>query len=343
MRSLIRTRPLDDPSLQWSRDVLDRQTSHLTRLVDDLLDVSRIASGKITLKTEPLEMAVVLDRALESSRPLLEARGHQLEVSAPPDGARVEGDLTRLAQVFLNLINNAAKYTPPGGRIRVSLEHTGNQAMVRVRDNGMGMAPDLTARVFEPFVQGERGLERSEGGLGVGLTLVRALVEMHGGTVTASSEGPGRGSEFVVRLPAVVERTGAPAPTARESNGSAARRIMVVDDNQDAADSLALLLGQAGHEVRVVYDGRMALTAAPEFQPEIVILDLGLPGWNGYEVARRLRNAGFASSRLVAITGYGSAEDRERTTSAGFAAHLVKPVGLDDLQVLFTTLDEARS
>jgi PAS domain S-box-containing protein len=326
-------RRFDDPQLEWCRNVVDRQIAHLGRLVDDLLDVNRITTGKILLKREAVPLSTVLERAIESSTPLLEERKHrvELEIAHP---LTLRGDPIRLAQVFLNLLNNAAKYTPEGGVIRVSAREDGSEAVVRVRDNGVGIASDLLPRVFDLFVQGSRSLDRSEGGLGIGLTLVREIVRLHGGAVSVTSAGTDRGSEFAVRLP-LMPRTAPEAPAESVLNAAApqgGRRVLVVDDNRDSADSMALVLGATGYDVRTAHDGPAALAIAAEYHPECVLLDIGLPGMNGYAVAQRLRALpGCASATLIAMTGYGQEDDRRRSREAGFDHHLVKPVDFDVL------------
>jgi PAS domain S-box-containing protein len=326
-----------DAKLKWAREVIDRQVTHMSRLVDDLLDVSRITRGKIQIQMQPVEVTAVVARAVETSRPLIEARRHELTVSVPADPIEIEADLTRLAQVIANLLNNAAKYTDEGGRIWLTVERQGDEVLFRVRDTGIGIPPDMLGKIFELFTQVDRSLDRSQGGLGIGLTLVRTLTEMHKGRVEAFSDGPGRGSEFVVRLP--VLRPGSlpsPAKTADgRAHGPAARRILVVDDNVDAAESLALLLQIGGHEVRTAHDGPAVLSLAKTYLPEIIFLDIGLPGMDGYEIARRLRQQGeTARALLVAVTGYGQEEDRRRSQEAGFDHHLTKPVNPQDLQSL---------
>jgi PAS domain S-box-containing protein len=339
---IIRARPVTDPSVQWARDLIERQVNHLGRLVDDLLDMSRITSGHVTLQKERLDLGLLISRVTDSVRPLMEERKHVFSVDLPALPLRVDGDMTRLSQVVVNLVNNAAKYTPRGGHIRVSLEREGGQAVLRVRDDGIGMAPDLIPRVFDLFAQGERSLDRSEGGLGIGLTLVRELVTKHGGTVQASSRGPGQGSEFVVRLPALP----ALAPDAALSEEPRAhpalrpRRVLVVDDNGDSAETMAVLLQLWGHDVQVAHDGTRALALAAQHRPDVVLLDIGLPGMTGYEVAERLREVpGMSGATLVALTGYGQDEDRRRSRAAGFAVHLLKPVAPDALRKVFAGLD----
>jgi signal transduction histidine kinase len=320
------------------RDMMDRQVQHLVRLVDDLLDISRITRGKINLQTEPVDMASVVARAVETCRPLIDQRRHRLTVTTPPAPLRVQGDAVRLSQVVSNLLHNAAKYTEEGGRIALEAAREEEHAVIRVRDTGMGIPAEMLGSVFDLFTQVDHSLDRSQGGLGVGLTLVRQLVEMHGGTVEAHSPGPRLGSEFVVRLPALPAATPAevaePAAPDHSARGPG-RRILVVDDNRDAAESLALLLGVAGHDVRVCYDGPSALQTAPEYHPEAVLLDIGLPGMDGYEVARRLRaDPDLAGMLLVALTGYGQEEDQRRARAAGFDQHLIKPADLTALTAL---------
>ncbi len=328
---------LDAEKIEWATALVDRQAQQLTRLVDDLLEVSRITRGKITLRPEPVDLAAVTARAVETSRPLIDARKHQLTITLPERPIQVRADVVRLAQVFTNLLNNAAKYTGEGGHVWLTVEREGDEAVVRVRDTGIGIPADLLSRVFDPFTQGESSADPSQLGLGLGLAVVRKLVEMHGGSVRAFSEGLGRGSEFVVRLPLLAEERSAAEPRGN-ANGQAARasdrrRILVVDDNRDAADSLGLVLELAGHEARVAYDGPSALVAAREFRPDVVLLDIGLPGMSGYEVAQRLRQeAGLANALLVAMTGFGQPEDRQRSQAAGFHAHCVKPADLETLQ-----------
>jgi PAS domain S-box-containing protein len=334
--SVMQMLELRDPQLRNCRDMIERQVTHLSRLVDDLLDVSRITSGKIGLQNEQIELAEVAARAVEASRPVLEARGHALEVRLPDAALEVSGDPTRLSQVLQNLLNNSAKYTPQGGNIELELTREGDSAVIRVRDDGIGIRAELLPRVFDLFMQADRGLDRSEGGLGIGLTLARQIVEMHGGSIHAASEGPGRGAAFTVRLPAgalCVARSPSPPTTqAAAAPPSTPRRTLVVDDNRDAADSMAALLDLRGHTTWVAYDGESALALAAEHAPQVVLLDIGLPGMDGYEVAARLRAlAQTRNSRLIALTGYGQPEDRRRSQQAGFDRHLVKPVDFEIL------------
>lgn len=319
------------------RTVIQRQVQHLTRLVDDLLDISRITGGKIELQRERLELAEVVGKSIELTSPLIEQRRHHLDVRVPPTGLAVHGDHVRLAQVVGNLLVNAAKYTEPGGHIRISAERRDDQVVLRVRDSGVGIAPELLPVIFDMFMQGSRSLDRAQGGLGLGLTIVRQLVELHGGTVSAHSEGPGTGSELTVTLPAATGATDeAATPLARGAQTRAARTrggplVLVVDDNADAAELLAELLHELGYATRVAGDGLAALALARESTPALAFLDIGLPVMDGYELAGRLRALAGRQLRLVAVTGYGQAHDRRRALGAGFDEHLVKPVSLDDI------------
>jgi len=323
-----------DPTTSWARQVIERQVRHLGRLVDDLLDVGRITSGKITLRREAVELGAIVSRAVEAARPLHENRHQKLEVDLEGEGAPILGDTTRLVQVVLNLLSNSAKYTPEGGHVWVQARREGHDAVLRVRDDGVGMSPELIPRVFDIFVQGDRSLDRSEGGLGIGLTMVERLVALHGGPVTAHSEGPGKGSEFVVKLPLAAPGSPPPAGGRPAAPRKARRlRVLVVDDNRDAGESMSLLLGMWGHDVTMAHDGTTALAIAEREQPQVVLLDIGLPGIDGYEVARRIRTQpGGENIALVAITGYGQAEDKQRAQEAGFALHLVKPIEPEALQ-----------
>jgi PAS domain S-box-containing protein len=324
----------DAEALARARDMMARQIANMVRLIDDLLDVSRVSKGKIELRKSRVELAEVLGTAVETSRPLIEAAGHELTLGLPGKPVWLEVDPTRIGQVVSNLLNNAAKFTPEGGRIRLTAAVERGEAVVRVADNGSGIAPDVLPRMWEMFAQADRTIGRSQGGLGIGLTLVRRLVEMHGGTVQAHSDGPGRGSEFTIRLPVVVEvGPQAPPPTSPAPAEVAPHRILVVDDNVDGAESLATLLELYGHEVRTALDGPAALAVADEFRPDVVLLDIGLPGMDGYEVARQLRaREAFRAARLIAMTGWGQDADRERSRQAGFDLHLVKPVDPAELR-----------
>ncbi|HTW37859.1 MAG TPA: ATP-binding protein [Steroidobacteraceae bacterium] len=322
--------------LEWVRAVIERQSRHLTRLVDDLLDVSRIVRGQITLERSAVDLNDLVRHALETSRPLLRERKQDLTVALPREPVRLEADLTRLAQVVANLLINAAKYTPEGGHIWLEAQCAGKELTLRVRDTGVGIAPSLLPRVFDLFTQGARTLDRAQGGLGIGLTLVKRIVEMHGGGVEARSAGPDRGSEFIVRLPLLTDAPAAQPPPAGASDVEPGThmRVLVVDDNADAADSIAMLLSLKGHEVLSVHAAHEALDAAQSFRPQLVLLDIGLPGMDGYEVARRLRLQQIERMRIVAITGYGQPSDRERSRAAGFDQHLVKPIDPDMLHAL---------
>jgi PAS domain S-box-containing protein len=328
-----------DPSQQWARDVIERQTQHITRLVDDLLDVSRITRGKITLRPERLPVAAVVERAVEAIRPVAEARRQTVSVTLPPESLEVEGDSTRLVQVLSNLLSNASKFNNDFGRIAVTVSREGADVVIRVADNGIGIPRELVPRVFELFTQADRSLDRSQGGLGIGLTLVRLLVERHGGTVEAHSEGSGSGSEFVVRLPLAAGDRVIAAPRV-EAEGTAirtAKRVLIVEDNEDAAEMLRMLLSVHGYEIEVANDGAAALEAARRFQPHVIVCDIGLPHMTGYEVAQQLHAmAGDALPTLIALSGYGQDEDRRRASEAGFEYHLVKPV---EPQALIALLD----
>ncbi len=319
--------------VQWARDVIDRQMQQMTRLIDDLLDTSRIGTGKIALQRERIEFAEALNGAIESSRPLIAQYGHELHVELPPGPLWVHGDLVRLSQVFCNLLNNAARYTPHGGRIEVVGHRVESAIVVTVRDNGIGIPREMLPKVFDMFTQVDRSLERSRGGLGIGLTLVRQLVELHGGRVEARSAGLGLGSEFVVRLPLLAEASGRPA-AARAPGPAVAtgRRVLVVDDNEDAAESLAMLLRLMGLQCRTAHDGLEGVRVAREEKPDVVLLDIGLPGMNGYDAATAIRAEPWATqTKVIALTGWGQDEDRRRSRAAGFDAHLVKPVAMEQL------------
>lgn len=319
---------------EWAQGVLERQVRHLARLIDDLLDVSRVSRGKIQLRTEILDLRVVLDAAVATVRPLVDERGHALDVRAPGNALWVKGDPTRLEQVVVNLLTNAVKYTEPGGRITLAADRQGDTVVISVSDTGVGIPPEQLPRMFDLFAQGDRSLARSEGGLGIGLTLVRTLTEMHGGHVTARSEGRGRGSEFSVHLPAAeapqIRPESSPKPHEQPCD-KASCRILVVDDNVDTARGMGRLLKRLGHDVRIAHDGPSAVEAAGEQRPEFVLLDIGLPGMDGYEVARRLRDEGLDEAVIIAVSGYGRPEDRRQSRNAGIDYHLVKPVDHDVL------------
>jgi PAS domain S-box-containing protein len=319
------------PEVSWCVELVGRQVAHMTRLVDDLLDVSRVTSGKIRLEAMPLELNTMVEMAIESARPTVQRHGHALTVRLAPHPIPVLGDTTRLTQVVVNLLTNAAKYTPRDGHIKVAVASTGKVATLQVSDNGIGMSESLLQHVFEPFVQGERTLDRAEGGLGIGLTLVKSIAELHGGAVTAGSAGAGKGTTVTVTLP--ISNAGEEAPAAlRAVTVPTSRQVLLVDDNKDSAESLAMLLRLGGHEVQMAHDGHQALALAAATRPSIVLLDIGLPGMNGYEVARRLKQLpGMSAVRLVAITGYGQEKDRIASADAGFELHLTKPVDPDEL------------
>lgn len=338
---ILRMRALTDPVVLRARDVIERQVLHLTRLIDDLLDVSRITSGRIRLSNEAMELETVIDRAVEAARPLIDTKGHSLEIKPLKSPAWIRGDPTRLTQVFVNLLNNAAKYTPDRGHIEIEIAGSDDDAEIHIRDNGVGIAAELLPRVFDLFTQGHRPLDRADGGLGIGLALVHRIVSLHGGTVKALSAGTGRGSEFVVTLPIFSQETSMNAvpcePTGQQPRR---RRLMVIDDNKDAAESMSMLLELWGHEVVCAYDGRTALEAAAKYHPDAVFLDIGLPGMSGYEIAERLRELPeSARAVLIAITGYGQDDDRRRSRDAGIDHHLVKPVAPETLHNLLDSLE----
>jgi two-component system, sensor histidine kinase len=332
---ILRVKDLDPASAEKARQMMQRQLAQMVRLVDDLLDVSRITTGKLAVRKEPLELQAAIHDAIETVRPLVELRRHTLDLSLPSEPVVVQGDRTRLAQVFSNLLNNAAKYTEPGGRLWLSLATEGQEAVVRVRDSGIGLDAGSLTSIFDMFVQVDRSLERTHAGLGVGLTLAKRLVALHGGSIAASSAGKGLGTELEVRLPLGAGHVGREAAPAVRPTEAPRMRILVADDNADAAASLAALLTERGHEVRVAFDGAQALAAARAFQPDVAFLDIGMPNVHGYEVARRLRDEP-ATSRclLVALTGWGREDDRQRAKEAGFDRHLVKPAspeGIDEI------------
>ena len=326
-----------------ARPMLDRQLAHLVRLVDDLLDVSRVISGKITLQPERVLVQELVAAAVETCRQLVDARGHALDVALPPAPLRLDGDRTRLTQVLVNLLNNAAKYTDPGGRIRLVARRDGPVVEVEVTDDGVGIAADVLPTIWGMFTQIRASLDRSQGGLGVGLALVKRLVEMHGGSVAADSPGPGRGSTFRVRLPLAEAESSAPRPAA-PTPPTRSRRVLVVDDNVDAAETLSMLLDLLGHRATTVYSGPEALPAALREAPEIVFLDIGLPGMSGYEVAARLRaEPATAGALLVALTGWGTDTDLQRSWEAGFDRHLTKPVDVTALAEVLASERRGRS
>jgi PAS domain S-box-containing protein len=340
---LLREKAPAVPELMWVQDVISRQLQQLSRLVDDLLDVSRITRGKIELRKERVALSTVVEHALETSWPLVHASRHTLRVRLPPEPLWLDADPTRLAQVLSNLLNNAAKYTPPGGSIVLTAEPAGDDVVLTIQDNGAGIPPEMLSRIFDMFTQVDTSLERAQGGLGIGLTIVKRLVEMHGGAIAARSEGLGRGSEFAIRLPFVEapERRDDATPLGEHATPRSAPscRVLIADDNHDAADTLAMLLEMNGNDVRTAYDGQDALRAAEEHRPDVILLDIGMPGMNGYDVARRLRERHETRGAvLVAMTGWGQEKDRRRSREAGFDHHLVKPVDLDALDALLRRL-----
>jgi PAS domain S-box-containing protein len=324
--------------VQKMSDVIFRQAGYMTEMIDDLLDVSRVTRGRITLSIAPVEVHAIVAQAVEQVRPLVDAHAHQLDVTVPPEGIRISGDKKRLVQVLVNVLHNAVKYTPNGGRIQLRVGRDGDRVFLSVRDNGVGMSAELAERAFELFVQGERSADRSQGGLGIGLALVRSLVSLHRGQVTAHSEGVGQGSEFTIWLPAIPEEQPLRAPTTDPALEAGRRglRVLVVDDNIDAAQILALLLECAGHVVHVVHHPLDAIDCVEGFAPHVCLLDIGLPEMSGNELARRLRTLpALARTKLIAVTGYGQPQDREACLAAGFDHHFVKPVdGMKLLEML---------
>jgi signal transduction histidine kinase/ActR/RegA family two-component response regulator len=348
---IMKQRGSDDPDLRWARELIDHQVRQMGHLVDDLLEISRVTSGKVRLHKEPIDVATIVAFAVETSRPGIEAEHHHLSIILPPGPVYVDADSIRMAQVLSNLLGNAAKYTARGGLIRLSVAAEGTDVVFRVRDNGIGIPSEMLARIFELFTQVDHSLAHSQGGLGLGLSVVRSLVEMHGGSVEARSEGLNRGSEFLVRLPILTEpqaqrkaptHTTEPVRTRRVPSDKFPKRILVVDDNVTSAQSLAMVLKFEGHDVRVAYDGDLALETVGSFRPEVVLMDIGLPGRDGYEVARQLRgdpdlSAGIAL--LVAVTGYAEDEARRSSREAGFDHHLVKPLDPEEVLALLSSLE----
>jgi len=330
-----------DPDLVWSRDLIEHQVGQMARLMDDLLDISRITSNKLELRKSRIDLASVVKNALDTSRPIIDEAGHELTVALSSEPLYLDADPVRLGQVFSNLLNNAAKYSREGGRIRLSAERRDNEVVVSVKDSGIGIAPEMLPHIFDMFTQAQPVLERSQGGLGIGLSLVKKLVEMHGGSIEARSDGPEKGSEFILRLPLLRQDSAASAPPeSNEDRPMAGKcRILVVDDLKNNADSLAMLLKIAGHDVETAYDGASGISAAERFRPDVVLLDLGMPKITGYDVCRQIRNQPWGESMcLVALSGWGQEEDRLRTRAAGFDHHLIKPVDPESLDKLLASL-----
>jgi signal transduction histidine kinase len=330
-----------EPDVKSARDVIARQLAVMVRLIDDLLDISRISQNKLAIRKEQVTLAAVVESAVESSRSFIQECGNELTVSVPAQPIHLDADPIRLAQVFLNLLNNAAKYTKRGGHIWLTAKREGSDAVVSVRDNGIGIPANMLAGIFDMFTQVDRSLERSHGGLGIGLSLVRRLVDMHDGTIEAHSKGTEEGSEFIVRLPLDIQPPLELPPVSEgpKATSLSGCRILVVDDNSDSADTLGMLLRLKGNEIRTAYDGLEALEVAESFHPELVLLDIGLPKLNGYEVARRIRQQQWGRDLIiVALTGWGQDEDRRRSHEAGFNFHIVKPVELAALEKLLAGL-----
>ena len=334
---ILKGKAAPDPESSWARDVIDRQVAHMGRLLEDLLDVSRVTQNRLELRRRRVAVAEVVRSGLETSRPVIESAGHRLTAALPQEDLWIHADPLRVSQVISNLLNNAAKYTDRNGHIRFEVEREGSDVVFTVQDTGIGIEPEHLPRIFEMFSQAAPALERSQGGLGIGLALVRGVVEAHGGRVEAHSQGLGRGSRFAVRLPVLTPTTTEPAEPARQALASGVRplRVVVADDNVDAAESLALLLRRAGHEVHVAHDGREAIETADRVAPDLLLLDIGMPQFHGYEVARLVRERSWSRAAvLVAVTGWGQEEDREQAALAGFDHHLVKPVELDKLNAV---------
>jgi signal transduction histidine kinase len=321
------------------REMMERQVNHLIRLVDDLLEVSRISRGAFELRRERVEVSVVVRNAVETSEPLIRAAGHELLVALPKQQLWLDGDPVRLAQILANLLNNAANYTNAGGRVELHVRRLDDKVAIAVRDNGAGIAPEALPRLFEMFTRGDHSHRRDQGGLGIGLALARGLAEMHGGSISASSAGLGQGSEFTVTLPLAADQGERPASDQPAAAALGQQRILVVDDNRDAAESLSMLLELLGAEARVACSGFEALELFASYDPAVVLLDIGMPEMDGYQVARRIR-ADFPERRpvLVALTGWGQEEDRRRAKDAGFDHHLIKPADMAALQSLLTSL-----
>jgi signal transduction histidine kinase/ActR/RegA family two-component response regulator len=337
---IMRLAGSDAAAVEQARGMMERQLGQMVRLIDDLLDLSRITRGRLDLRKERVELSVVVGNAVDIARPLIEASGHQFQVDLPAQPIHLDADPVRLAQVFSNLLNNAAKYTERGGRIWLTAERRGDEVRLTVRDTGVGIPADALSSIFEMFTQVDRSLEKSHGGLGIGLTLVKRLVEMHGGSVEARSDGPGKGAELVVHLPIVAESPVVDGHGLDTGSASPLKcRILVADDNRDAAESMGTMLRLMGNEVRTVRDGMQAVEEAAAFRPDVVLLDIGMPRMNGYEAARRIRQERWGQRMaLVALTGWGQDEDKRRAEEAGFDRHVTKPVAFGHLQALIARL-----
>jgi CheY-like chemotaxis protein len=328
-----------DDRVARAHAMMERQVNHLVRLVDDLLEMSRVSRGTFSLKKARVDLASIVRSAIETSQPLIDAAGHRLSVDLPAEPITLDGDAVRIAQVLSNLLNNAAKYTDDGGRISVEARTTGDVAEIRVIDDGVGIPPEVMPRIFQMFARGELASARGQGGLGVGLALARRLAEMHGGTLEARSEGRGEGSELTLRIPLAASLAGDDSPPDSTDAAIAGKRVLVVDDNEDSADTLGMLLELLGAEVRVAHDGAEGLATFQESDPDVVLLDIGMPGMNGYEVARAIRQR-FGEHRavLVALTGWGQEQDRRDAREAGFNHHMVKPVEIGALRRLLASV-----
>jgi CheY-like chemotaxis protein/two-component sensor histidine kinase len=335
--------------VRWSHAVIARQSAHMARLLDDLLDVSRITRGRLEVRPTRVALRSVVNAAVETARPAIDAGKHKLTVHLPDDPLVLDADALRISQVLANLLTNAAKYTEQPGTIRLVADRVGEEVVIRVADDGIGLAPEDLPKIFEMFAQVRPTLDRKEAGLGIGLALSKALVELHGGKLEGSSQGVGKGSEFTVRLPLASPEQGAPTPaTASPATDATPRaahvlRILLADDNRDACESLEMLLESEGHEVRVAYDGESALAALAAFHPDVALLDIGMPKMNGYELATEIRRQSWSDGmQLVAVTGWGQADDRQRALAAGFDAHFVKPVDIAELQAFCASVAAGR-
>jgi CheY-like chemotaxis protein/two-component sensor histidine kinase len=340
MLEVVKRAGNDSEILKRAYETIERQLGQMVRLVDDLLDLNRITHDRLELRRSEVELSSVIQQAVEVARPLVDAAGHDLTVDLHGEPIYLNADRARLAQVFGNLLNNSSKYTPPKGKISVNAKRVGDEAVVTVKDNGAGIPQDKLDRVFDMFMQVDGKSDGSQGGLGIGLTLVKRLTEMHGGSIEVRSGGDGRGSEFIVRLPIVISPSIiAPAHPSIDVEAQPTRRIMIVDDNRDSADSLAMLLEITGNKTYLAHDGIEAVQAIERYRPEVVLLDIGLPKLNGHEVCRRIREQPWGKDMVViALTGWGQEDDRRRSEEAGFNGHLVKPVDYDELLKLLTSL-----